>query len=319
MTETSDPDDGAAADAARDLTELNAQVEAARVMLKRLQQEMSEAESHLTIIPTVELLEANEKLVVNALRAQTEVETAVRALKEVSRSAELDPLTQLPNRALVLDRLAHSIATAKRHRGRFALLFLDVNDFKRINDTFGHGVGDEVLKLFGHCLSSSVREADTVSRYGGDEFLMLLTEVCQASDAFLVAAKVMAALGTPNRIGDHVFQLTASIGISIYPDDGADAATLIDQADAAMYRAKRHGPDSYAFHGEEPMNERSFEPRALNSRQQPMNGYAQALAERERGHAQLREANERLILSALRSQEMLEAAEQAQLTTARND
>jgi diguanylate cyclase (GGDEF)-like protein len=235
--------------AARELIQLQQQVAHARAELARLQQDVLEAEKHLGSLQAAQLLEANEQLVLAALRAQTYAETAARALNEVSRAAELDPLTELPNRVRLLDRLALAIAIAKRRRGRLALLFLDLDNFKQINDTLGHAVGDEVLKLAAQCLESSVREADTVSRHGGDEFLILLTEVAHATDAVLVAEKVIAALGAPSRVGEHVLRLTASIGISLYPDDGEDADTLIDRADAAMYRAKRDGLGSFAFYG----------------------------------------------------------------------
>ncbi len=255
-------DNGAAANAAGELAQLNGQIEAARATLIRLHQEVAEAKSRLDSSKVDQLLEANENLVVTALQAQTDAERAGQALNEVSHSAEHDALTQLPNRVLLLDRLVHAIATAKRHRGRLALLFLDLDNFKQINDTLGHAVGDEVLKLVAHCLASSVREADTVSRHGGDEFLILVTEVRQASDAALVAAKVIAALDAPSRVGGHVFYLKASIGISIYPEDGEDAATLIDRADTAMYRAKRDGLDSFVSHHDESWNARSPPPTA---------------------------------------------------------
>ena len=129
------------------------------------------------------LVKANERLILESLRAQVEAESAMQALHEVSHRAEHDPLTELPNRVLLLDRFEQAIASAKRHGSRLALLFMDLNEFKQINDTHGHGTGDQVLKLVAQRLASSVREADTVSRHGGDEFLILLTEVSQASDA----------------------------------------------------------------------------------------------------------------------------------------
>ncbi len=312
VNKTTDWTERAAAKAARELAQLQQQAEQARAALTRLQLDVAVAESRLASSQSAQLLEANEQLVLATLRAQTDVETAAQALNQVSRSAELDALTGLPNRALLLDRLAHAIALARRHQGRLALLFLDLNNFKQINDTLGHTVGDQVLKLAAHCLASSVREADTVSRHGGDEFLILLTEVSQASDAVLIAEKVIAALGVPSRVGDHVLRLTASIGISIYPDDGEDAASLIDRADAAMYRAKRHGLGSFAFHGEELSSERSLETPPPGPLQQPLTDYELVLAEHERRHAQLREANEQLVLAALGAQELQAAAEQAQ-------
>jgi diguanylate cyclase (GGDEF)-like protein len=166
---------------------------------------------------------ANERLVLQSIRAQVEAESAVQAFEEVSRRAEHDPLTQLPNRVLLLDRFEQAIVSAKRHGSRLALLFLDLNDFKQINDTHGHGMGDQVLKLAAKRLTASVRGADTVSRHGGDEFLILLSEISNASDAALIADKVLAALEAPAKVGENVFLLCASIGISIYPDDGLKA------------------------------------------------------------------------------------------------
>lgn len=312
VNKSPDRNESAAAKAARELAQLQRQAEQARATLARLQQDVIEAESHLASNQAVQLLEANEQLVLASLRAQTDAETAGQALKEVSRSAELDALTELPNRVRLLDRFAQAIAIAKRRRARLALLFLDLNNFKQINDTLGHAIGDEVLKLAAHCLASSVRAADTVSRHGGDEFLILLTEVSQSSDAIVIADKMIAALGAPSRVGDHVFRLTASIGISIYPDDGEDADTLIDRADAAMYRAKRQGLGSFVFHAEQPLSKQDPRRPALKSLLPPMTHHERALAEHERRHAQLREANEQLVLAALGAQDLQAAAELAQ-------
>jgi diguanylate cyclase (GGDEF)-like protein len=312
LSKTPDRNEIAAVNADAALFLLHEQVEEARAELSRLLQDVAEAENRRGGSHGAELLEANEQLVFAMLRAQAEAQTAAQALQEVARSAEHDEMTGLPNRVLLLDRLAHAIANARRHNARLALLFLDLNNFKQINDTLGHAVGDQVLKLVAHSLASSVRGSDTVSRHGGDEFLILLAEVAHASDAVLIADKVLAALSAPSRVGDHVLRLTASIGISIYPDDGEDAATLIDRADAAMYRAKRHGLGSSVFHDEKPASERSLEPPPLKSLQQPLTHYELALAEHDRRYAQLREANEQLVLAALSAQELQAAAEQAQ-------
>jgi diguanylate cyclase len=293
----------AAANAARDLALPEVQTEEARAALARLQMDGTDAGSTL--------VEANEQLVLAMLRAHTDAEAAARTLKEVSRSAERDALTQLPNRVLLLDRLALAIANAKRHRTRVALLFLDLDKFKEINDTLGHAVGDQVLKQAADSLVSAIRGADTVSRHGGDEFLILLTELSQASDAVPIAQKVIAALGAPCRVGDHVLCVTTSMGISIYPDDGEDADTLIDRADAAMYRAKRQGLGRFVFHGETPAIERDLKPPMLELLQQSSIRYELAMAEHERRHAQLREANEQLVLAALSARELQAAAEQA--------
>ena len=311
MNEDPDRNESAVAKAARELAQLEQQTELTRATLSRLQQDVAEAQSRLGSIQSAQLLEANEQLVLSAMRSQTDADTAAQALRDLSRSAELDALTQLPNRVLLLDRLAHAIAEAKRRRSRLALLFVDLNNFKQINDALGHALGDQVLKLAAHRLASSVREADTVSRHGGDEFLILLTDVSQPSDAVVIADKVIATLAAPTRASGHVLRLTASIGISLYPDDGEDADTLIDRADAAMYRAKRYGLGSAVFHGKEPA-ERHVNPPALASLQRPHAPDELALAEHERRRAELREANEQLLLAALGAQELQAAAEQAQ-------
>jgi diguanylate cyclase len=250
--------DGEAEKATSQLAHLQEEAREARNDLTRLHHEVVEAEDRVVSTNAAQLLEANEQLVVSTLRAQVDVATSADELKEVSRLAELDALTGLPNRALLLDRFTQAIAHAKRNKTWLALLFLDLDNFKKINDTLGHAVGDQALKLAACCLVSAVREEDTVSRHSGDEFLILLAEVAQASDAVLVAEKVIAALGHAGRVGNHDLCLTASIGISVYPNDGDDAPTLIDRADAAMYLAKKHGLGSFVFHGQEPKGDQSL-------------------------------------------------------------
>ena len=294
------------AGAEQDLDRVQRKVEAARAVLLRLLQDVVVAESRLSNSQAAQIMEANEQLVLTALRNQAEVETATQALTDVARLAAIDPLTQLPNRVLMIDRFAQAIATAKRHGARLALLFLDLDEFKEINDQLGHAAGDAVLQQVAQRLSSTVREADTVSRYGGDEFLILLTEVSQAADAALLAGKLLAALSTPFHVSDETRQLTASIGISLYPDDGETVRALIDRADAAMYQAKRKGPGSFEFHVD------VMSPSTQPALATPASAHAQALAAHERRHAQLREANEHLVLAALDAQELKAAAQQAQ-------
>jgi diguanylate cyclase len=303
---------GAVAKAAQELAGLRRQGDEARAELSRLQREVTEAVDRLKRSEAPYLLEANEQLVLAALRAQIDTEFAAGTMKEMSRSVNFDSLTQLPNRVLLRDRLAQAIATARRQGTRLALLFLDLDNFKEVNDTLGHGVGDEVLKLAAHRLVSSVREADTVSRHGGDEFLILLGEVSQASDAIRIADKILAALGAPTRVGPHVLRLTASVGIVIYPDDGEDAGMLIDRADTAMYGAKRRGLRYLVFRSDESDEAPVIEPPALASMRKPLNDYELALLELERRQADLCEANERLVLAALDAQALQAAAERAQ-------
>jgi diguanylate cyclase (GGDEF)-like protein len=268
------------------------------------------AESQVGRNPPVAMLEANEQLVLASLRHQGEAEAAEQALKSLSRSVGLDPLTQLPNRALLVDRCAHAMASAKRRGGRLALLFLDLDQFKPVNDSLGHALGDEVLKTVAQRLTAAVREADTVSRYGGDEFVILLSEVSKPADAETIAGKLIAAIAEPCRVGGHALQLSVSIGISLYPDDGDDIALLIRKADNAMYRAKRRGTGSYALHGGPAMGEPQPQvpdgtPRIEPTRTEP------ASAAQERRNAELREANERLVIAALGAQELQAAAQRA--------
>lgn len=294
-----------------ELAGLLAQIEQARSQLGQLQRDVTAAESQLSSRQAAQLVEVNAKLLVATLRAQTEAQAATRELEGLSRLDKHDVLTGLPSRAQLLDRLAHAIASAKRHGHRLALLFLGLDNFKHVIDTLGLTVGDEVFRLASHAIASSVREGDTVSRHGGDEFLILLDEVSEASDAALVAGKLIAALGAPHHAGGQSVRLAASIGLSLYPDDGEDADTLIARAEAAMRRAKREGLDSVVFHGQAFLCERTLEVHGIELPQETPPRSRSALAENERRHVQIREANEQLILAALDAQELGAATEQA--------
>jgi diguanylate cyclase (GGDEF)-like protein len=192
-----------------------------------------------------QLLEANEHLVVAAVHAQTLTEVAENTALQMSVKAERDFLTGLPNRALLTDRLAQSIALAQRHRKKVALMYLDLDQFKNINDSLGHSVGDQLLQSVARRLESCVRHSDTVSRQGGDEFVVLLSEVTAAQDAVLTAEKLIKAIAEPHLIGEHRLNVTLSIGISLYPDDGEDVEAVLTNADTAMYYAKRSGRNNY--------------------------------------------------------------------------
>ena len=234
--------DGASAAASRQLHQLHqlrSETEAARLQLSTLQHDVMEAEQRLGAITAPQVVEANEHLVLAMLRAHADAEVAAQKLKEVARAAEIDALTELPNRTLLMDRFKQAIANAQRRHDRLAVLYVDLNDFKLLNDTYGHAVGDQALKRAAECMQSAVRKSDTVSRHGGDEFLVLLAEVSRLSDVVPIAEKILTALRTPSMFGKQILSLTASIGISIFPDDGDNADVLIDCADAAMYRAKR--------------------------------------------------------------------------------
>ncbi len=162
--------------------------------------------------------------------------------------AEHDALTDLPNRLLVTDRLARSIALARRYGRRLAVLFLDCDRFKHINDTLGHAIGDQALRSVAKRLTACVRESDTVSRHGGDEFLILLSELDHPEDAEAIANKIVESMSEPHRVAGHDLQLTASVGIALYPEDGQDAQSLIMRADTAMYYAKNTGRNRVGFY-----------------------------------------------------------------------
>jgi diguanylate cyclase (GGDEF)-like protein len=161
--------------------------------------------------------------------------------------AEHDSLTGLPNRLLFCDRVGQAISLARRHGGRAAVLFLDLDGFKHINDTLGHAAGDEFLKSVANRLLSCVRAPDTVSRQGGDEFVMLLQDLQKPEDAAATARRLLQAVGEVYPADHRALHVTASIGISVFPEDGLDAETLIKNADSAMYLAKKNGRQSYQF------------------------------------------------------------------------
>jgi diguanylate cyclase (GGDEF)-like protein/PAS domain S-box-containing protein len=175
--------------------------------------------------------------------------------EQLEHLATHDELTGLANRTLLLDRLDQSLHYARRSRRIVAVLLLDLDRFKVINDSLGHAFGDKLLSAVGQRLRQVVREADTVARLGGDEFVILLAEVAQVEDVGLVAAKILRLLAEPHRLGDREITVTASLGISLYPRDSDDGPTLIRNADMAMYRAKREEIDTFAFYSPE-MNQR---------------------------------------------------------------
>lgn len=161
------------------------------------------------------------------------------SLRKVSDSALHDGLTGLANLTLFNDRLGIALAQAERHRWRFAVMFIDLDGFKSVNDTHGHDVGDQVLKATANRLGSMVRRGDTVSRRSGDEFLFLMLEAKDEANAMTLAARIATDLGQPCDIDGQDVRVSASVGIAVYPEDGSSAAELLRSADAAMYAAKR--------------------------------------------------------------------------------
>jgi diguanylate cyclase (GGDEF)-like protein len=206
----------------------------------------------------LQLQQANERLVIATTEARILAEEIEKTKDQMTYLAHHDSLTDLPNRILLDDRQAQAIAHAHRQRKQFAVLFLDLDHFKHINDSLGHVVGDNLLRSVAKRLTAVVRNSDTVCRQGGDEFVILLANIEHAKDAALSAQKILAALTRPHPINQLELHISVSIGISIYPEDGQDADTLIKNADIAMYHAKETGRNNYQFF-EQNMNKLAVE------------------------------------------------------------
>lgn len=202
------------------------------------------------------LQDVNKRLVIANVNAQILTEQLEQAKEQMAHLAHHDPLTNLPNRIQLEENLTQAIKFAKRHGTRLGLLFIDLDRFKVVNDSLGHGIGDLLLQAVAERLLSSIRGADTVSRQGGDEFIVLLTDIEHSDELVASVEKIHRIVTEPYAVAQHTLHIGASIGVSIYPDDGTDNATLIKHADAAMYAAKESGRDSYAFF-EKAMNDRA--------------------------------------------------------------
>jgi diguanylate cyclase (GGDEF)-like protein/PAS domain S-box-containing protein len=175
--------------------------------------------------------------------------TERKAMEERMRHmAHYDPLTDLPNRALITDRLQQAVIKARRDETHMAVMFLDLDKFKPINDTLGHDVGDLVLKQVAQRLLASVRASDTVARIGGDEFVVLLPTIEQERDAIVVAEKILHVLNQPFAIAGNNLSISGSVGIASYPEHGDDEKLLLINADIAMYHAKKDGRNAYRFY-----------------------------------------------------------------------
>ena len=180
----------------------------------------------------------------------TQVATAIERKQLEARLQHIarhDPLTELPNRALFADRVQVALARARRDQARFALLYLDLDRFKLVNDTHGHAVGDQLLQAVAMRLRQCVRGADTVARVGGDEFVVLLGSVAQPDHTCIVAGKIVAALAAPFDLAGHRLEVAPSIGIALFPDHGSDFEALLRAADGAMYEAKRGGGSAFSL------------------------------------------------------------------------
>ncbi len=208
------------------------------VQSEAVESKVQDASDKLTVVNLALEVEIRERIIV-----EQELATAIEQ-KEVAQDAALhDALTGLPNRALFIDRLEHGIAQAKRDCGNLAVIFVDLDKFKSVNDTHGHDVGDLVLQTAAQRLKSHFRDGDTVSRYGGDEFLCLLTGIQKESDIAMIALKIIKGMQAPIKVNVRDVKVNAkigaSIGIAIFPQHGTTAEVLIRRADEAMYQVKK--------------------------------------------------------------------------------
>lgn len=207
-----------------------------------------------------------ERLVLIQIRDVTSYQSRVNRLKNVLREIEIeneqiriaegisrhkalhDPLTGVPNRLLLYDRMAHEIDCADRKGNMVALMFLDMDGFKIINDIYGHDVGDKLLQAFAARITGCIRQSDTVARLGGDEFIVILPDINSRDDVMQIAHKIRNHCEKPYDVDGRELTLTVSIGISLYPFDGTDADTLLKKADSAMYIVKASGKNNIAFY-----------------------------------------------------------------------
>jgi len=216
----------------------------------------------IAIEGSTSLIRNRERQAAGAVIVFRDVSAARVMTDQMIHAAEHDGLTGLPNRWLLNDRIGQAIARAQRYAHRVAVLYLDLDGFKHINDSLGHPVGDKLLQSVARRLVDCIRAPDTVSRQGGDEFVLLLTEVDRPEGAASAAGRVLRALSESHSIDRHDLHVTTSVGISFYPDDGLNAETLIKNADTAMYQAKGNGRQGYQFF-EPIMNARAVERQAI--------------------------------------------------------
>ncbi|NYF20927.1 diguanylate cyclase (GGDEF)-like protein [Xanthomonas sp. JAI131] len=306
------PSDQHAIDAARlELSHLRRQSLVARLELDRLQADLSALKEHAPLGLATDLQAANERLVLSTLRAQAQVTSYETALQDATHHAKRDPLTGLPNRELLFERLNLAITAAHAQHSRIAVLFLDLNEFKQVNDLLGHATGDRFLRLAAERISGLVDAQVTVARYGGDEFVVVLTGLSANAYAAATATALIEAFERPAVAGEDALRLGVSIGISLYPDDGDNAEALLSHADDAMYCAKRLSTVRFEFYDPRRVSELHAHRNALAEKARAMSSGAATDAYASEQHTQLCQANEHLVLAALSAQELQSGAEKA--------
>lgn len=302
--------------ASRDLARIREDVAAARRELADVHRQLAEGRRLVAQQQVARLVEANEHLVLATMAAQRASEASEQAMREMTEAARRDPLTGLPTSEVLRSRLSLAIQAAGTSERKPALLLLNLADFRLINDTLGRTTGDQVLALAARALVDAAGATATVSRHSSNEFLILLHDVETRAQAVARAADLVAALGAPRMVEDHVLRLAANVGISLHPRDGSDADSLIEAAVAAMYHVKWGRLPGYPVESEgEDGTCTALRP--LESMRQPLTRFGLAERASDTQHALLQAANTQLVLAAISAQELQAAAEEAQQRQAR--
>jgi diguanylate cyclase (GGDEF)-like protein/PAS domain S-box-containing protein len=201
----------------------------------------------LSLWVTASCVRNDDGTIRNYVRVFTDISLLKETQRKLEQLASFDALTGVPNRRLLNDRLEQTLRRMQRRNDGLAVMFIDLDGFKNVNDTYGHAIGDLALQAVAARLQKCVRSTDSVGRLGGDEFAIVLDGARLPADAALVGERIVAAMAEPLSLEGHRLTLAASIGIAVYPDDGMDAATLLKNADAAMYEVKQAGRNGFRF------------------------------------------------------------------------
>ncbi len=288
---------------------LSRQTDDLRSHLAKLKTQVSDVQAYVAGDRASQLVEANSKLITAALQAENIAEMAVNNLREVRHSSMFDALTHTANRALMFDQMVMALASAREHDDSVAILFLNIDHFRSINTKLGHAGGDAALRMVASRVGAVLCRTDVMSRHGGDEFLVLLPDIVDSANAEGIAKKILAAVATPHAFGDVMMNISASLGIAMYPRDGVTIESLIERADRAMYLSKTHGAGGFRFY-QETDSEEANPSSPLSSQAMPTATFEHESL-REARLVNLHDANQQLVMALLSSKELEERAQDA--------